>query len=110
MGLTGKLALQPIYSLSGGQKSRVSLSYITYNKPHILILDEPTNHLDLDTVQALIQALSTFEGGLLVVSHDEHLISAVCDELWILDGHKVTQSDGDFEQYKKALQSKFSGL
>eukprot|EP00002_Diphylleia_rotans_P033358 TRINITY_DN7081_c0_g3_i1.p1 TRINITY_DN7081_c0_g3~~TRINITY_DN7081_c0_g3_i1.p1 ORF type:complete len:736 (-),score=189.25 TRINITY_DN7081_c0_g3_i1:125-2332(-) len=101
MGVSGAMALQPIYSLSGGQKARVAFAKLAYSKPHIMLLDEPTNHLDLDTVQALIQALSVYEGGVLIVSHDEHLISATCDELWLLQGQTVTTFDGDFTQYKK---------
>lgn len=74
----GELQIRPINTLSGGQKSRVALASITYDEPHLLLLDEPTNHLDLDTVRALIRALTEFQGGVMVVSHDEHLITAVC--------------------------------
>merc|ERR1711964_393977 len=63
-GISGPLSLRPIYLLSGGQKSRVALSVVTWNKPHILIFDEPTNHLDLDAVNALILSLNTFSGGI----------------------------------------------
>ena len=67
---------------------------MTYTEPHLLLLDEPTNHLDLDSVQGLIKALMKFEGGVFVVSHDEHLITAVCDELWIIRDKKVELSEG----------------
>ncbi|KAG8383318.1 hypothetical protein BUALT_Bualt05G0172200 [Buddleja alternifolia] len=73
-GITGNLALQPMYTLSGGQKSRVAFAKITFKKPHSLLLDEPSNHLDLDAVEALIQGLVLFQGGVLMVSHDEHLL------------------------------------
>jgi len=64
-----------MYLLSGGQKSRVAFAVCVWNHPHVLILDEPTNHLDLDAVNALIKAIKKFEGGILIVSHDEHLIN-----------------------------------
>ena len=70
-----------------------------------LLLDEPTNHLDFDTVQALIRCLSNFQGGVLLVSHDEHLITAVCDELWIIKDKKVHLSKGDFQEYKEKVLS-----
>ena len=74
-----------------------------WTKPHILLLDEPTNHLDLDSVDALIQALLPFKGGVLLVSHDEHFISAVCDELWVVDKLKVSPWPGDFQSYKEKV-------
>eukprot|EP00039_Didymoeca_costata_P005566 m.82564 g.82564 ORF g.82564 m.82564 type:complete len:768 (-) comp12875_c0_seq1:39-2342(-) len=107
MGVTGELQIRPIYTLSGGQKSRIALSMITYSEPHLLLLDEPTNHLDLHTVQGLIRALANFEGGVLVVSHDEHLITAVCDELWIIKDKKVVQSTEDFQAYKNSILQSF---
>lgn len=78
-GITGNLALRPNYLLSGGQKSRVAFALAVYNNPHVLILDEPTNHLDIDAVNALIIALNNYSGGVVIVSHDQHLISTVCD-------------------------------
>ena len=103
MGLSGGLALQPIYTMSGGQKSRVSFAMITWQKPHVMLLDEPTNHLDLETVAALIQALMDYNGGILVVSHDEHLITACCDTLWVAGEGTVRQSKGDFQDYKRSV-------
>eukprot|EP00026_Physarum_polycephalum_P004674 Phypoly_transcript_04696.p1 GENE.Phypoly_transcript_04696~~Phypoly_transcript_04696.p1 ORF type:complete len:627 (+),score=108.79 Phypoly_transcript_04696:133-2013(+) len=81
-GLGGKLALQQISSLSGGQKTRLSLTILTWNSPHILVLDEPTNHLDHESIDALIVALRSFEGAVVVVSHDRHLVDMVADEIW----------------------------
>ncbi|CAK9868000.1 unnamed protein product [Sphagnum jensenii] len=104
-GITGSLALQSIYTLSGGQKSRVAFAKITFNKPHILLLDEPSNHLDLDAVEALIQGLALFQGGVLMVSHDEHLISGSVDELWVVSGGKATPFLGSFAEYKKTLRA-----
>ncbi|KAF8071383.1 ABCF3 [Scenedesmus sp. PABB004] len=89
-GLSGPLALQPLYTLSGGQKSRVALAKLTYTRPHILLLDEPSNHLDIDAVDALIQGLALFKGGLLAVSHDQYLIESTVDELWMCEGGAVT--------------------
>ncbi|KAD4384784.1 hypothetical protein R6Q59_011065 [Mikania micrantha] len=104
-GVTGNLALQPMYTLSGGQKSRVAFSKITFKKPHIILLDEPSNHLDLDAVEALIQGLVIFQGGVLMVSHDEHLISGSVDQLWAVSEGRVTPFSGNFQDYKKKLQS-----
>ncbi|KAL0331716.1 UNVERIFIED_CONTAM: ABC transporter F family member 3 [Sesamum angustifolium] len=104
-GITGNLALQPMYTLSGGQKSRVAFAKITFKKPHILLLDEPSNHLDLDAVEALIQGLVLFQGGVLMVSHDEHLISGSVEQLWAVSEGRVTPFSGTFQDYKKLLQS-----
>ncbi|KAK7393833.1 hypothetical protein VNO78_22397 [Psophocarpus tetragonolobus] len=104
-GVTGNLALQPMYTLSGGQKSRVAFAKITFKKPHIILLDEPSNHLDLDAVEALIQGLVLFQGGILMVSHDEHLISGSVEELWVVSQGRVTPFHGSFHDYKKILQS-----
>ncbi|XP_020211276.1 ABC transporter F family member 3 isoform X2 [Cajanus cajan] len=104
-GVTGNLALQPMYTLSGGQKSRVAFAKITFKKPHIILLDEPSNHLDLDAVEALIQGLVLFQGGILMVSHDEHLISGSVEELWVVSQGRVTPFHGTFQDYKKILQS-----
>lgn len=104
-GVTGNLALQPMYTLSGGQKSRVAFAKITFRKPHIILLDEPSNHLDLDAVEALIQGLVLFQGGILMVSHDEHLISGSVEELWVVSQGTVAPFQGTFQDYKKILQS-----
>lgn len=104
-GIGGDLALQPMYTLSGGQKSRVAFAKVTFSKPHILLLDEPSNHLDLDAVNALIQGLATFQGGVLMVSHDQHLISSTVDELWQVESGTVKPFHGTFEQYKQRLRS-----
>jgi len=102
-GITGNMALRPMYLLSGGQKSRVSFAVITWEKPHILMLDEPTNHLDFDAINALIVALNNFEGGLVVVSHDEYFLSALCDKLYVVNKNRCTAFDGDLKDYRKQL-------
>ena len=78
-GISGDLALQPIDTLSGGQKSRVAFAMMGWLKPHFLVLDEPTNHLDVETVDILARALNEFAGGIILVSHDERLITSVCN-------------------------------
>ncbi|CAI5535767.1 unnamed protein product, partial [Closterium sp. Naga37s-1] len=103
-GLGGNLALQPMYTLSGGQKSRVSFAKITFHKPHILLLDEPSNHLDIDAVEALIQGLALFQGGVLMVSHDEHLISGGVDQLWAVDKGVAKPFSGTFKEYKRSIK------
>ena len=102
-GISGNLALRPMYLLSGGQKSRVSFALITWDKPHILLLDEPTNHLDFDAINALIVALNNYEGGLVIVSHDQYFLSALCDRLYVVDKATVSQFDGDIEDYRKHI-------
>lgn len=104
-GVTGEMALRPIYTLSGGQKSRVALAKITYTKPHALLLDEPSNHLDIDSVDALAESLNMFPGAIVMVSHDQYLIEACVEELWIVQDGKVTPFDGGFVQYKKMLKN-----
>merc|ERR1712087_243060 len=80
----GRLALQPIGTLSGGEKCRVALAANTLRPPHVLLLDEPTNHLDLATVQALCGALQSFEGSVVITSHDRHLLREACSEFYAL--------------------------
>jgi ATP-binding cassette, subfamily F, member 3 len=102
-GISGKLALEPMYLLSGGQKSRISFALITWERPHVLMLDEPTNHLDFDAISALIVALNKYEGGLIVVSHDQYFLSALCDRLYVVDAGTVTKFDGDIADYRKSV-------
>ncbi|KAA8494144.1 ABC transporter F family member 3 [Porphyridium purpureum] len=103
LGVSADMAMRPINTLSGGQKSRVALAAITMTNPHILLLDEPTNHLDIETIDALIEALNAFSGGVLVVSHDSRLLSMVCDELFIVKDGAVTSFPDDFRAYRKML-------
>lgn len=100
LGLSGELAVQPIFTLSGGQKSRIMFAMISYMKPHILLLDEPTNHLDIETVEALIEALRTYVGGVLIVTHDQHLIESLEAEIWVVENNQIKKFRGDFEEYR----------
>jgi ATP-binding cassette subfamily F protein 3 len=92
---------QKVASFSGGEKARLALALIVWQRPNLLLLDEPTNHLDMDMREALAEALTDFEGALIVVAHDRHLLSA-CTDQWILvaDG-KVAPFDGDLDDYKR---------
>ncbi len=94
-----------MYTLSGGQKNRVAFAKLTYTKPHILLLDEPSNHLDIDAVNALIEGLALFKGGVLMVSHDQFLIEAVVDELWMCENGQVDPFHGTFGEYKARLKT-----
>jgi ABC-type multidrug transport system ATPase subunit len=85
-GLDGTRHLIRIGDLSGGQKARVVLASIALKKPHVLILDEPTNNLDLESVDALIDALTVFKGGIVLVSHDQRLISKLGCQIWVCEG------------------------
>mmetsp|Transcript_44859 Transcript_44859/g.53930 ORF Transcript_44859/g.53930 Transcript_44859/m.53930 type:complete len:617 (+) Transcript_44859:425-2275(+) len=108
-GLGGEvLPNQVIHTMSGGQKCRLCLAVAMHRRPHLLILDEPTNHLDLETTQALIDAIRTFKGGVVVVSHDEHLLTSVCKELYVVEKGRVEKLKGSsggesFLAYKKAV-------
>lgn len=90
----GRLALQPISCLSGGERSRVALARVTLRPPHVLLLDEPTNHLDLPTVEALGKALQDFEGSLVITSHDRRLLRDVCTDFYAMQGNKLVKLSG----------------
>lgn len=103
-GITGDTALQTVASLSGGQKSRVAFARMCLTKPNFLVLDEPTNHLDIETIEALGKALNEYTGGVILVSHDERLIRAVCRELWVCGGGAVKSLEGGFDEYRRAVE------
>ncbi|WP_088346217.1 MULTISPECIES: ABC-F family ATP-binding cassette domain-containing protein [Rhodomicrobium] len=86
--------------LSGGEKARLLFTLAAFNSPHLLILDEPTNHLDVDSREALIHGLNDYEGAVILISHDRHLIEATADRLWLVRDGTVTPYDGDLESYK----------
>lgn len=89
-----------VKELSGGEKSRLLLSVMNANAPHILLFDEPTNHLDMDAREALIQALNNYNGAVILVSHDPHLVECVTDRLWIVHGGTCKSYDGDINSYR----------
>ena len=91
--------------LSGGEKARLLLALTAFHAPHLLILDEPTNHLDIDSREALIHALAEYEGAVILISHDRHLVEATADRLWIVKGGTVSVYDGDMESYRAELLS-----
>jgi ATP-binding cassette subfamily F protein 3 len=89
--------------LSGGEKTRLLLSLATRNAPHLLLLDEPTNHLDMDARASLVDAINDFEGAVVLVSHDTHLVKMVADQLWLVADGKVTPFAGDIDDYQARL-------
>lgn len=99
----GEMATAPIAPLSGGEKARLALALIIWRKPNLLLLDEPTNHLDLETRHALTSALAQFNGTLIVVSHDRHLLRATTDQFLLVAQHQVRPFDGDLDDYRAWL-------
>ena len=99
----GEMATQPIAPLSGGEKARLALALIVWQRPNLLLLDEPTNHLDLETREALTVALAQFEGTLILVSHDRHLLNASSEAFWLVGDGTVRPFDGDLDDYRDWL-------
>ena len=102
-GFSAELADVPTGRLSGGQKARLLLFLATLDAPHILILDEPTNHLDIESRDALVMALNSYHGAVILVSHDTHLVQNVADRLWLVKDGRVTDFDGDIASYSSAV-------
>jgi ATP-binding cassette subfamily F protein 3 len=100
---TGDMIAQPVGSLSGGEKARLVLAMLVWQRPNLLLLDEPTNHLDLQTREALSMALNEYEGTVMLVSHDRALLREVCDEFWLVTGGGVQPFDGDLDDYQRWL-------
>ena len=98
--------MAPVGPFSGGEKARLVLALLVYQKPAVLLLDEPTNHLDLEMRLALTMALQDFEGALIVVSHDRHLLRTVADDLWLVSDGQAKIFDGDLDDYKQWLMAK----
>lgn len=103
-GFQGDKALDKVGPFSGGEKARLVLALIVWQKPNLLLLDEPTNHLDLDMRQALTLALQSFEGAMVIVSHDRYLLRATTDDLYLVHDRQVAPFDGDLTDYYKWLQ------
>ena len=108
-GFQGDRAFEPVARFSGGEKARLTLALLVARRPNLLLLDEPTNHLDIDMRQALTVALQSFEGGLVVVSHDRHLIKSVADTLWLVADGKLQDFDGDLDDYQHWLRGHGDG-
>jgi ATP-binding cassette subfamily F protein 3 len=100
-GFTGDRVFEPVGPFSGGEKARLVLALVSFRRPNLLLLDEPTNHLDLEMRQALAIALQDYEGAVVLVAHDRHLLRAVADELLLVDAGRATPFDGDLEDYAR---------
>jgi ATP-binding cassette subfamily F protein 3 len=105
-GMAGDNEERPVASFSGGEKSRLALALLAWQKPHLLLLDEPTNHLDLDMRDALTIALEEYTGAVVIVSHDRSLIRSVADELWLVADGEAKLFDGDLEDYKSWIETR----
>ncbi|PBL01343.1 hypothetical protein ARMGADRAFT_1160556 [Armillaria gallica] len=103
--ISGMTGLQLIGTLSGGQKSRVAFAVLSLQHPHVLLLDEPTNHLDIEGLDALMTALDSWNGGVIIISHDERFITTVAKELWVCGDETVTKFKGDVQSYKQLIVS-----
>lgn len=103
MGLTTSRMDTPVKNLSGGERARLLLGLITFGGPGMLILDEPTNHLDIDSRDALVSALNDYQGAVLIISHDRHLIDATVDKLWIAQNGTIEEYDDDLDSYQRML-------
>ena len=108
-GIGADIVDNRVERLSGGQKARLLMAIAAIDAPHILILDEPTNHLDIESREALVHALNSYEGCVIVVSHDAHLVEMVADRLWLVEHGHVFAFDGDMTDYKKWLLAKRGG-
>jgi ATP-binding cassette subfamily F protein 3 len=102
-GFQGDQAVDPVAPFSGGEKARLVLALLVYQKPNLLLLDEPTNHLDLEMRHAVGQALQDFQGAMVIVSHDRHLLRITTDELWLVHQNQVGLFEGDLEDYPNWL-------
>ncbi|MGB0921229.1 MAG: ABC-F family ATP-binding cassette domain-containing protein [Alphaproteobacteria bacterium] len=99
----------PAGALSGGEKARLLFALVTFSSPHLLILDEPTNHLDVDSREALIHAINAYEGAVILISHDRHLLNTCADRLMVVDNGTVTNFDGDMDDYRSLLLEQRAG-
>jgi ATP-binding cassette subfamily F protein 3 len=102
-GFSGDKAEVEVSRLSGGERARLALALITRDAPHVIILDEPTNHLDVDTREALVEALNEYDGAVLIVSHDKHLLELTADRLVLVADGKVREFDGTLDDYRDMI-------
>lgn len=102
----GDQVFAKISSLSGGEKSRLVLALLVWQKPTLLLMDEPTNHLDMEMREALIHALQNYAGALVLVSHDRHLLNCLVDEFWLVDEGSVSEFSGDLDDYRKMINER----
>ena len=105
-GFHGERALEEVRDFSGGEKARVALALLAWQKPNLLVLDEPTNHLDLEVRHALTLALQAYDGALLIVSHDRHLLRNTVDAFYLVDEGRLTEFDGDLADYERWLSQR----
>jgi len=109
-GFSNDMALSKIQNFSGGEKSRLVLAMLIYQRPNLLLLDEPTNHLDLEMREALAEALQDFSGAMVIVSHDRHLLNVTCDKLLLVNQQKITEFALGLDDYPKWLSEHNSQL
>ncbi|MGV2098577.1 ABC-F family ATP-binding cassette domain-containing protein [Rhizobium sp. 21-4511-3d] len=105
MGLATEKMATAAKDLSGGEKARLLMGLAAFHAPNLLILDEPTNHLDIDSRRALIEALNDYDGAVILISHDRHLIEATVDRLWLVNNGTVSNFDGDMDEYRDLIVS-----
>ncbi|SVD64184.1 uncharacterized protein METZ01_LOCUS417038, partial [marine metagenome] len=108
-GFSGDMATEPVAIRSGGEKARLVLALIVYRKPNLLLLDEPTNHLDIQMRESISFALQSYDGCLVVVAHDRHLLRLVTNELWLIDDGSLRPFDGDLDDYVDWLRHRQKG-
>jgi ATP-binding cassette subfamily F protein 3 len=109
LGFPATKAETPVALLSGGEKARLLLGLAAFDAPHLLILDEPTNHLDIDSRTALIEALNEYEGAVILIAHDRHLLEACVDRLWLVARGTVAPFEGDLDDYRRLILGKSGG-
>jgi ATP-binding cassette subfamily F protein 3 len=107
-GFQGDRAMEACGPFSGGEKARLALALVAWQRPNLLLMDEPTNHLDIQMRQALINALLTYEGAMVVISHDRHLLAQTVDDFWRVDHGRVTPFEGDLDDYQQAIKQSAS--
>ena len=106
----GDMALTPVAPFSGGEKARLALALLVWQRPNLILLDEPTNHLDLEMRHALTLALQEYEGAIVLVSHDRHLLRTTADSLWLVANGRVQPFDGDLDDYRDWLRQREAGV